>query len=1322
MLHTMPKSLWRCLLSCALLPMLLLANLGAQSGPGIPAITYTQAQLFTVVGTIGSGSHGRVMMLDGYLGTLRTGGGLRLYDISNPASPVQHSYSGGMGLSEPHAWAVTSAFGGRHVVVVRGSGLGGTGFGIWDYGNSAQPQLLSNYTVPGVPGGYATGLFWLFTQGNVIYCPAGSLGLIIVDASTPTAPVVVAQIPKSALGGFNTVLAYAIGNTLLLANSDGGSGFSLLDISDPFTPILLHSDPNTSIPYSAQVNGGRLFVAAVSNCISCPGGANGTFHAYDISNTAFTPAITVGLPARGGSVTVQDKDVHIAASSTYVKLSVVGNTTAVVGQTTNPTSGGDIDWVTPIGNLVALGDDQNGATKLVPHQQAPDAIGPWVTMIVPADNATNQAATSRIGLTMSDMVAFDSLSTTTFLVRPVGGTAINGSFSHQMGVVNFCPDAPLLANTTYEVVIPAGGIRDWAGNATLMPFTSLFSTGNTIHSIQVTAAPAQPVTTGQTATFGVASVNGSGTLLYSWNFGDGSPATAFSANTSASHSYNNPGHYSAQVTVTNGTSTASSAIVQTVHQPTTAISPSHSSTIVIAPQTGYICCVNADNDTVTAIDPASQQVVFEVPAGDRPRTLAVAPDGTLWVAAQGDATVRVLHGMTGALLATLPLPTGSAPYGVAISPDGSAAYVTLRATGELVKFDASTRQWLATLAIGEEPKGIAITSDSQRILVTRFMSAPATAGNNPDAEIYSAHATPFAVAGSIALAIDPGPDTENSARGVPNYLSSITISPDGLHAWVPSKKDNVLRGTFRDGQPLNFENTVRTIVSRIDLSNDLEVFAARIDFNDRDMAFATCFSPLGDYAFTALQGSNAIDVRDAYTGDIVASVDDTGRAPQGLALSSDGQTLYVHNFMTRTVAIYDVSGVTQSTSFAFLPIADVATVANEQLTADVLLGKQIFYNAADDRMNEDGYLSCASCHLDGEHDGRVWDFTDRGEGLRNTATLLGRAGMGHGRLHWTANFDEVQDFENDIRNAFGGDGFLSQAQWQSGTTSDPLGDQKAGLSPELDALASYVASLTTFGTSPYRQSNGALTAAAERGRTLFTALDCASCHSGPGFTDSMFAVRHDVGTFGPGSGQAMGSALTGLDTPSLRGLWSTAPYLHDGSARTLLEVLTTSNPLGLHGATSTLPATDQNDLVAYLLSIDDADTACRLPGTEEDLELLSGVGSQVNAFCLEDVVAGETVRHQMRSPLGTFDGSLGALVYRLHSPSQTITVTLPGLQVDQADGMVLAAPLLASGLVVDTPIPAGFDGWVLRTQAIVLSPLAQNGTYATSPAHDAFLR
>jgi len=49
------------------------------------------------------------------------------------------------------------------------------------------------------------------------------------------------------------------------------------------------------------------------------------------------------------------------------------------------------------------------------------------------------------------------------------------------------------------------------------------------------------------------------------------------------------------------------------------------------------------------------------------------------------------------------------------------------------------------------------------------------------------------------LAIDPGPDTESSGRGIPNYISALTLSPDGRRAWVPSKKDNTLRGQYRDG-------------------------------------------------------------------------------------------------------------------------------------------------------------------------------------------------------------------------------------------------------------------------------------------------------------------------------------------------------------------------------------------------------------------------------------------------------------------------------------------------------------------------------------------
>ena len=100
-------------------------------------------------------------------------------------------------------------------------------------------------------------------------------------------------------------------------------------------------------------------------------------------------------------------------------------------------------------------------------------------------------------------------------------------------------------------------------------------------------------------------------------------------------------------------------------------------------------------------------------------------------------------------------------------------------------------------------------------------------------------------------------------------------------------------------------------------------------------------------------------------------------------------------------------------------------------------------DAADPRLARDRYMSCASCHHDGGHDGRVWDLSNFGEGLRNTISLRGRGGA-QGRLHWSANFDEVQDFEGQIRTLPQGTGLMTDAQFATGTRSQPLGDRKAG--------------------------------------------------------------------------------------------------------------------------------------------------------------------------------------------------------------------------------------------------------------------------------------
>ena len=74
------------------------------------------------------------------------GAGVSLYDVSDPYNPTLYSSLGGMGLAEPHTYAQTTSYGGRDVLFVRGGGLGGTGFGIYDFSNPAAPA-------PGVAAG-----------------------------------------------------------------------------------------------------------------------------------------------------------------------------------------------------------------------------------------------------------------------------------------------------------------------------------------------------------------------------------------------------------------------------------------------------------------------------------------------------------------------------------------------------------------------------------------------------------------------------------------------------------------------------------------------------------------------------------------------------------------------------------------------------------------------------------------------------------------------------------------------------------------------------------------------------------------------------------------------------------------------------------------------------------------------------------------------------------------------------------------------------------------------------------------------------------------
>ena len=625
--------------------------------------------------------------------------------------------------------------------------------------------------------------------------------------------------------------------------------------------------------------------------------------------------------------------------------------------------------------------------------------------------------------------------------------------------------------------------------------------------------------------------------------------------------------------------------------------PTRTSTIGLDPDGARLWSVNPDHDTVTAIDARRLVKLFERPVGNNPRTLAVAPDGDIWVVNQDVATISVLNGKTGETSHTLDLPYASRPYGIAFAPASDTAFVTLQAVGRLARVDTGTHTVTGIVNVGPTPRAMAITADGQRILVTRWIS-PASHG-----EVTEVSTDSRAVVRRFTLATDPGPDTAVGGRGVPNHLAAVTITPDGKRAWIPSKKDNTGRGLTVSGEPLNFENTVRAIVSQVDLVANGEILSARRDLDNRAMPVAVAFDAQGRFAFVALQGSNAVDVLNAADGSLAASFE-TGLAPQGLVVDADGR-LFVQNFLSRDVTVHDVSGLSRGQPVR--RIGHVATTDYEPLTPDVLLGKRIFYNAADPRMSRDGYVSCANCHLEGGSDGRTWDFSGRGAhggGLRNTITMHGRAGVEHGPIHWRADMDEIQDFEILLRTTLQGRGFASDEVFRAKGSDWVFGEPNRGLSRELDALAAYVASFDSVHPSPHRLPGGEMTAAAVAGETIFNSAEtgCATCHVPPRFTDSSLErdrressalpfLMHDVGTLSAEAGDFRPNTVRALDTPTVKGVWQTPPYLHDGSAATLMDVITTRNPGDRHGKTSHLTPTERGQLVAYLRELDDSQSS-----------------------------------------------------------------------------------------------------------------------------------
>ena len=477
------------LLCCLFAPLLM----KAQSGPGLGNLTYSGAESFRSIWKYTTAQHygsNIAVMHNGYLVTTytpdsgRPPGGIMVWDVSNPRSPV---------LVKNIFDTRTSSLREAHSIGQYGNYLAfqdGCGIQIWDFTNPREPVQVKKFCISGY-GHDDYGSSWqLFWQAPYIYIGNGSAGLDVVDASDVRNPVYVKHVNV----GLQVGPLFAIGNLLVTGAHNTGRGYAILDISDPRNPRVLNTERSGENIYSGFFNGSRMIGSARGNS------NNSTFSVFDFSdplNIKFGGRININNSGEQLYCATQDEYIFQGCQNEIVKINASNLANMTVAGRGNLGISGDSDHgqVTPMGNLVFVGNDHGSGSGFIVHQTAPDTRGPSVNMVSPLLGSTNRALTSRIGMTFTDNVDLRTVNSSTFIVRPKGGSALSGRYSHQFSVVNFTPDQPLLANTTYEIVVPAGGLKDWVGNAIPTTFVSSFSTG---------ASP--PPSTGITNLSGVYSV------------------------------------------------------------------------------------------------------------------------------------------------------------------------------------------------------------------------------------------------------------------------------------------------------------------------------------------------------------------------------------------------------------------------------------------------------------------------------------------------------------------------------------------------------------------------------------------------------------------------------------------------------------------------------------------------------------------------------------------------------------------------------------------------------------------------------------------------
>ena len=577
----------------------------------------------------------------------------------------------------------------------------------------------------------------------------------------------------------------------------------------------------------------------------------------------------------------------------------------------------------------------------------------------------------------------------------------------------------------------------------------------------------------------------------------------------------------------------------------------------------YVLCQRSGD--VRVLDAASYATVANIPVGREPRGMALSHNGDrLFVTNTWDDTLSVID--TRALAVTATWGVGAEPSVVVEDPAGKYVFVANRISSDIAVLDAQTGEEQKRLLAGRGASYLTLSPDGKRIYATHIYPNPVSPNAEPvnrtvpESEISVIDAERAEVVDRIPL---------HAIAGV----FHVAVSADGRLGAVAEyhPKNLVPLAHLEHGGAFAYTLTL----FGADVGKPVEIPLDELD-RYASQPFGVAFAPDKSRLYVTLGGSEsvlAIDVARllrfihahprpasgsfaqdlSASGNYVTARIPVGLNPRGLALSGDGRRLFVANRLDDSISVIDTGS---------LRVASTIALAGPKTISELRRGEQTFYTA---HYSFQGQIGCSSCHIDSTFDGLTWDLEPDGFGRDIVDNKM---------------LEDVKD--------------LAPYKWNGGnpnlpTECGPRTEKYFWRSENYDnlRLADLVLYIRSLPARPNRerQPGGELTAAQERGQVIFERdVDkfgkpiplenrCSYCHSGPKGTDRKI---FDVGTHK--------ATDTGgvFKTPQLTNIALTAPYLHDGSARTLEEIWTIYNPDDKHGRTNDLTKDELNDLIEYL--------------------------------------------------------------------------------------------------------------------------------------------